>query len=456
MTIGADDVAAAHHLVEAQRRGGPARRSRASRCAPAGPGTRPARRPGGSSGPGRRRRGTPRARRGRWRRCRPGRRTGRPSGTGPCPRRTAGGCTPAGSRGRRTPGRTRRARPRPAGCCRSRTPRRPCRGTRPSPRSARPSTPGPGGSAASGSVRAISAAASGVTSTGTYDSGSWALVWSVTMSAGKSSSSSRGSTSAALPTTPTDSARRSSRAARAAGDGVVEAVGQLVEVAGLEAPLDAGAVDVDAQRDAVVHRDRQRLGAAHPAEAGGQRDRAGERAAEAAAGDLGEALVGALEDALGADVDPRAGRHLAVHRQPGRLEPAELVPRRPVGHEVGVGDQHPRRPLVGAEHADRLARLDEHRLVVAERAQRPAPWRRTPPTTGRPGRCRRRRRGRRDARRPPGRGCSGASGRRPPAAIPGSSGRCRGVLGRDGRRRSPAHCSTPARPRRPAATIMRR
>ena len=40
-------------------------------------------------------------------------------------------------------------------------------------------------------------------------------------------------------------------------------------------------VDVDAQRHAVVHRDRQRLRAAHPAEPGGERDRAGERAAEA-------------------------------------------------------------------------------------------------------------------------------------------------------------------------------
>ena len=33
------------------------------------------------------------------------------------------GCRPGGTRGSRRPGRTRRARPRPAGCCRSRTPR---------------------------------------------------------------------------------------------------------------------------------------------------------------------------------------------------------------------------------------------------------------------------------------------------------------------------------------------
>ncbi len=86
--------------------------------------------------------------------------------------------------------------------------------------------------------------------------------------------------------------------------------------------------------------------------------------------DLGEAFVGALHDALAADVDPRARGHLAVHRQPERLETPELVPRGPLGHEVGVGEQHPRRPLVGAKHADRLAGLDEQRLVAGQRAQR--------------------------------------------------------------------------------------
>ncbi len=89
-------------------------------------------------------------------------------------------------------------------------------------------------------------------------------------------------------------------------------------------------------------------------------------------GDLGEALVGALQDALGADVDPRARRHLPVHRQAEVLEAAELVPRAPLGHQVRVGQQHPRGPLVGAEHPDGLARLHEHRLVVGQRGERPA------------------------------------------------------------------------------------
>ena len=85
---------------------------------------------------------------------------------------------------------------------------------------------------------------------------------------------------------------------------------------------------------------------------------------------LGEGLVGALDDALRADVDPAAGGHLAVHHQPLAIELVEHLPIRPFGHEVGVGDEHARRVLVGAEHADRLARLDEQGLVLLEPLER--------------------------------------------------------------------------------------
>ena len=99
------------------------------------------------------------------------------------------------------------------------------------------------------------------------------------------------------------------------------------------------------------------------------RDGAGQRAAELLVGHRGEGLEGALQDALGADVDPRAGRHLAVHGQAEVLEAAELLPVGPVADQVGVRDQHPRGPLVGAHDADRLAGLHQHRLVVGQRLQ---------------------------------------------------------------------------------------
>ena len=129
-------------------------------------------------------------------------------------------------------------------------------------------------------------------------------------------------------------------------------------------------VDVDHERDPVVHRHGQGLGAAHATGPRRDGERAGERAAEPLASDLGEAFVRALQDSLRADVDPRTRSHLPVHREALVFEAAELVPVRPIGYQVGVGDQHPRRPFVRAHDADRLARLDEHRLVALERGER--------------------------------------------------------------------------------------
>ena len=143
-----------------------------------------------------------------------------------------------------------------------------------------------------------------------------------------------------------------------------------VHVGGLEAPLDAVRVDLDAERDAAGHGDGERLRAAHAAEAGRQDEPAGQVGAVVLLPGGGERLVGALQDALGADVDPRAGGHLPVHGEPERVQPAELVPVGPVADQVGVGDEHARRHLVGLEHADRLAALHQQRLVVLEAAQR--------------------------------------------------------------------------------------
>jgi hypothetical protein len=53
-----------------------------------------------------------------------------------------------------------------------------------------------------------------------------------------------------------------------------------------------------------VHGRREWLGAAHAAQATGEHEAPGERAAEVASGDGAERLIGALHDALRADVDP--------------------------------------------------------------------------------------------------------------------------------------------------------
>ncbi len=93
-----------------------------------------------------------------------------------------------------------------------------------------------------------------------------------------------------------------------------------------------------------------------------------ERAVVVLAGGLGEGLIRALDDALRADVDPRACGHLAVHGEAERFQAAELVPVGPVGHEIRVGDQHTRRAGMRAEDADGLAGLHEQRLVAFEDA----------------------------------------------------------------------------------------
>ena len=118
------------------------------------------------------------------------------------------------------------------------------------------------------------------------------------------------------------------------------------------------------------HHRRQRLGAAHAAEPRGQYPATLEVAAIMLATHFGERLESALHDALGADVDPGSGRHLAVHHQALAIELAEMVPGRPFRNQVRIGDQDPRRILMGAEHADRLSRLYEQGLVAVEPAQR--------------------------------------------------------------------------------------
>ena len=152
--------------------------------------------------------------------------------------------------------------------------------------------------------------------------------------------------------------------------GLFERVGRRVEVAGLDPPLDALPVDLHHQRHAIVHRHGQRLRAAHAAQPGRQQPAALERATEVPARALGQCLVGALQNALRADIDPAAGGHLAVHRQAQRLQAAKLIPGGPLRHQQRVCQQHARRIGVGAQDAHRLARLDQQRLVIFQRAQR--------------------------------------------------------------------------------------
>ena len=148
--------------------------------------------------------------------------------------------------------------------------------------------------------------------------------------------------------------------------GGIEIVGALVEVLRGQPFFDSRWIHLDDQRDAAIHGDGQWLGATHAAQAGRDDNAAAQRPAEMALGHGGERFVGALQDALRADVDPTAGRHLAIHGQPAIFEVAERVPVCPVWHQVGVGNQHARCAGVCPENADRLAGLNNEGFVASQ------------------------------------------------------------------------------------------
>ena len=154
------------------------------------------------------------------------------------------------------------------------------------------------------------------------------------------------------------------------GERLVERARTLIQITGAQPHLDARGLTFDREHRRARHRRRQRLRAAHAAQPRSQDPFPRPVAAVVLAASLDEGLVGPLDDTLAADVDPRAGGHLAVHHQSLAVELVEVLPGRPFRDEVRVGDQHPRRIRVGPENADRFTRLHEERLVAFEPRER--------------------------------------------------------------------------------------
>jgi hypothetical protein len=140
-----------------------------------------------------------------------------------------------------------------------------------------------------------------------------------------------------------------------AGQRVVEVGRLFVEVARTQPEVDARLLTLDVQRASACESGGQRLRTAHAAETGGEDPSSRQAAAVVLATGLDESLVGTLHDALAADVDPRACGHLAIHHQALAIEFVEVLPGRPLRHQVRVGDQHPRCIRVGPEHPHRFA-----------------------------------------------------------------------------------------------------
>jgi hypothetical protein len=175
--------------------------------------------------------------------------------------------------------------------------------------------------------------------------------------------------SAALPKQADGDGLLLLRVALDARQRIVQVGGLLVQVARAQAEVDAALLAFDGERAGAGQRGGQGLGAAHAAQAGREDPLAREVVFVVLAAGLDEGLEGALHDALAADVDPAAGRHLAVHEQALAVEFVEVLPVRPLGHEVGVGQQHARGVGMRLEHAHGLARLHEQGFVVVQIAQ---------------------------------------------------------------------------------------
>ena len=202
-------------------------------------------------------------------------------------------------------------------------------------------------------------------------------------------------------------------------DGTIDVGLFLVQIAGLQPLLDALRIHLGHQRDRSVHRRGERLRAAHPAETG-RHDQPAREIAPEVPGRGRKRLERSLDDALAADVDPRARCHLAVHGQAEAFQAAELVARRPGGNEHGVRDQDARERLRGSRTRRRPSPTERASFRWPSGASRSRRWCRTLPSCARPGRCRRRRSALRAFPPRPDRGCSRASGGRLPAASRGS------------------------------------
>ena len=115
---------------------------------------------------------------------------------------------------------------------------------------------------------------------------------------------------------------------------LVEIVHHHVAVTAFHATLDALRVNINSKKRGAVQSRGQRLRAAHPAHAAAGDQLSGKIALKVFSPGRGKRFVRALQNSLGADVDPAPGGHLAVHHQAGAVELVEILPVAPVSNEI--------------------------------------------------------------------------------------------------------------------------
>ena len=211
-------------------------------------------------------------------------------------------------------------------------------------------------------------------------------------------------------------------------------VGEQVDVADLEAAPRARLVDLDGEADALVHRHGERLGAAHPAEAGGQ-GHASRAASRRNAGGpprrRSRRCPAGCPGSRCRSTSPRSsGRTSSARPARARGSP----PRSPTSRRGWSWRSGPVAPIRGSAAPRPACRsgpgASRRRRGPAARGRS----HRTRPSCEPPARCRRRRRGGPGPRRPRGRGCSSASAGPLPGPSRGRSARGRAAHGRGGDR----------------------
>ncbi len=141
-------------------------------------------------------------------------------------------------------------------------------------------------------------------------------------------------------------------------DGLVDVRCHKVEVPMFDPSLQPRLIDVDDDNNSLVEGDREGLSPSHSSTSSGEGEGSGQCPAKMLASHSPESFIRSLKNPLGANVNPRSRRHLAVHGQSECLESAKFWPGSPIPHEVRVRDQDSGRPLMGAEYSHGLARLD--------------------------------------------------------------------------------------------------
>ena len=115
-----------------------------------------------------------------------------------------------------------------------------------------------------------------------------------------------------------------------------------MEVSGADAKVDTRLLAFHRDDVESSHSGSERLSTTHAPKATREHPTSGGLAVEMLPGHLREGFVGALHDALGADVEPRSRGHLAIHGETHAIQLFEMLDSGPVGHQVGVGNHDPR------------------------------------------------------------------------------------------------------------------